>query len=150
MAESSCLPIAATSSFSAVAILKQGPLLILSTGMHQLTASTANAIHSHSLMFVENRVAFIRVIPGLTSRLTYRRRRGRWSADTISEFLQAAERKARAAVRCRRIVSRQSAHRIPGGIIGTFSSRVRATFGSAPSALNSTLASRSPVPWPCN
>jgi hypothetical protein len=41
---------------------------------------------------------------GGTPRLTYRRRGGRWSAKTISELSCAAERKARVAVRCRRIV----------------------------------------------
>ena len=41
----------------------------------------------------------------LTPRLTYRRRRGRWSAEMIHGFTRRAERKARAAVRCRRIVS---------------------------------------------
>jgi len=38
----------------------------------------------------------------LTSRLTYRRRR--WSAKMIHKLARSAERKARAAVRCRRIV----------------------------------------------
>ncbi len=36
--------------------------------------------------------------------LTYRRRGGRWSANTIFKFSQAAERKAGAPVRCRRLV----------------------------------------------
>ena len=43
----------------------------------------------------------------LTSRLTYRRRGGRWSARNIFRFSQTAERKARAAVRCRRFVRRR-------------------------------------------
>src|ERR1035441_8151507 len=42
----------------------------------------------------------------LALRLTYRRRGGRWSAQMIIEPRQTAERKARAAVRCRRIVKR--------------------------------------------
>jgi hypothetical protein len=46
------------------------------------------------------------VCSGLTSRLTYRRRGGRWRADKIAKFFQCAERKARAAVRCRRFVNR--------------------------------------------
>src|SRR5712691_8670327 len=41
----------------------------------------------------------------LTMRLTYRRRGGRWSGEKICELVQSAERKARAAVRCRRLVS---------------------------------------------
>src|SRR5690242_10020868 len=39
-----------------------------------------------------------------TLRLTYRRRGGRWSANRIYKSSQTAERKARAAVRCRRFV----------------------------------------------
>jgi hypothetical protein len=44
------------------------------------------------------------VLSELTLRLTYRRRDSRWSANKISEFSPAAERKTRAAVRCRRFV----------------------------------------------
>ena len=40
-----------------------------------------------------------------TSRLTYRRRDGRWSAKGVCEPAPKAERKARAAARCRRLVS---------------------------------------------
>ena len=36
--------------------------------------------------------------------LAYRRRGGRWSANKILKFTVTAERKARAAVRCRRFV----------------------------------------------
>jgi hypothetical protein len=41
---------------------------------------------------------------GSTLRLTYRRRGRRWSAKKISELSETAERKARAAARCRRLV----------------------------------------------
>jgi hypothetical protein len=41
-----------------------------------------------------------------TSRLTYRRRGGRWGAERMHEWRKATERKARAAVRCRRVVGR--------------------------------------------
>src|SRR5208282_1164689 len=44
-------------------MLKYGPLLMLITGMHQLAASTANAIHIHNLTSVGNRVTFIHVTP---------------------------------------------------------------------------------------
>jgi hypothetical protein len=40
-----------------------------------------------------------------TPRLTYRRRAGGWSASRMYKFLETAERKRRAAVRCRRLVS---------------------------------------------
>src|SRR6476646_9786361 len=40
----------------------------------------------------------------LTMRLTYRRRGRRWSANMICKFQPNAERKGRAAVRCRRVV----------------------------------------------
>jgi len=39
-----------------------------------------------------------------TPRLTYRRRGGRWSANKIYKLPDMTERKARAAVRCRRLV----------------------------------------------
>src|SRR5258708_34589384 len=41
---------------------------------------------------------------GLTLRLTYRRRGSGWSANKVLKCSQAAERKARAAVRCRCVV----------------------------------------------
>ena len=48
-----------------------------------------------------------------TLRLTYRRRGGRSSANEIIKFSQCAERKAWAAVRCRRIVKLSaSTHRL--------------------------------------
>src|SRR5712691_1218917 len=39
-----------------------------------------------------------------TLRLTYRRQAGRWSAKIIFKLQRSAERKTRAALRCRRIV----------------------------------------------
>src|SRR2546421_13045343 len=45
-----------------------------------------------------------------TPRLTYRRRGRGWSAEMIHELTRSAERKARAAVRCRRMVGRHTSH----------------------------------------
>src|ERR1039458_6963749 len=46
----------------------------------------------------------------LTPCLTYRRRGGKWSAEKIYKSRQSAERKARAAVRCRHLVGRTEFH----------------------------------------
>src|ERR1035438_178104 len=53
-----------------------------------------------------NNLRKLHTLTALTLGLTYRRRGGRSSANRMSKLSQPAERKARAAVRCRRIVGR--------------------------------------------
>src|SRR5713226_3861852 len=61
---------------------------------------SASFIEVCKTVYRRNRVKYF----GLTLRLTYRRRGGTWRANTIFKFSQTGERKAWAAVRCRRLL----------------------------------------------